>query len=127
MKRWHIRSRSAAWLVAVAITICMPLQAHHSAAAFDREHPYTMTGVIKEMIWANPHIWVKVLVPDGNGGMDEYALEGPSVSGLARNGWNSKSLKPGETAKFLVAPYRDGTKRGEFMALWKADGTQMKF
>lgn len=101
--------------------------AHHSAAAFDREHPYTLTGTIREFTWTNPHIWVKVMVPDGNGGFDEYSLEGPSVSMLARNGWNNRSLRPGDTAKFLVAPYRDGSMRGEFMALWRADGTQMKF
>jgi hypothetical protein len=101
--------------------------AHHSAAAFDRQHPYTMSGTIKEFLWSNPHIWMKVLVPNGKGGSDEYELEGPGVSALARNGWNSKSLKSGDTVRLLVAPYRDGSKRGEFMALWKADGTQMKF
>ncbi|HTP38775.1 MAG TPA: DUF6152 family protein [Steroidobacteraceae bacterium] len=102
-------------------------QAHHSAAAFDREKPYTLTGTIKEWQWANPHIWVKVMVPDGKGGADEYDLEGPSAAGMARNGASSKSFKPGDTGKFLVAPYKDGSKRGEFLACWLADGTQLKF
>ena len=105
----------------------LPASAHHSAAAFDREHPYTLRGTIKEFTWTNPHIWVSVLVPDGKGGMDEYQLEGPGTSGMAHNGWNSKSLQPGDAAKFLVAPYKDGTKRGEFMAVWRGDGTLMKF
>ncbi len=65
--------------VLFVMTAAMPAYAHHSAAAFDREHPYTMVGTIKEMNWANPHIWITVLVPDDNGGMDEYSLEGPGV------------------------------------------------
>lgn len=116
-------SLATAGLVAGAV----PAMAHHSAAAFDREHPYTMTGTIKEFLWTNPHIWVTVSVPDGKGGSDNYTLEGPGTSGMARNGWNSKSLVAGDQAKFLVAPYRDGSKRGEFMAVWRADGTQLKF
>jgi hypothetical protein len=128
MLRWIVRLNFTGMaLAAIGIGASSASLSHHSAAAFDREHPYTLTGTIKELQWGNPHVWVKVLVPDGKGGIDEYQLEGPAVTLLVRNGWTSQSLKPGDTAKFLVAPYRDGSKRGEFMALWKADGTQMKF
>jgi hypothetical protein len=101
-------------------------QAHHSAAIFDRSKPYTMQGTVTRFNWANPHAWIYVDVPDGKGGADNYELEGPGLNGMARQGWTGKTLKKGDKVKVVVAPYRDGTKRGEFMAIFK-DGKQLKF
>lgn len=104
-----------------------PALAHHSAAAFDRTKPYILKGTIKVWEWANPHIWVKIDVPDGKGGQTLYTLEGPSATGMARNGATAHSFNPGDPAKFLVAPYRDGSPGGEFMAAWQGNGHQLKF
>jgi hypothetical protein len=92
---------SFGWLAAVGIA-----SAHHSAAAFDRSKPYTMIGTVKRFNWANPHAWIYVDVPDAMGDVS--------------------TLRPGDKIKVVVAPYRDGTKRGEFMAIFK-DGKQLKF
>jgi hypothetical protein len=100
--------------------------AHHSAAIFDRSKPYTMQGTVTRFNWANPHAWIYVDVPDGKGGADNYELEGPGLNGMARQGWTGKTLRKGDKVKIVVAPYRDGTKRGEFMAIFK-DGKQLKF
>jgi hypothetical protein len=122
---------SKARLFGVAMVIAVlgstSASAHHSAAAFDREHPYTLTGTVKEFLWANPHVWIKMVVPNETGGTDLYELEGPSVTGLVRGGLTSKTIKSGDQIKLLVAPYRDGSNRGEFLSLWLADGTQIKF
>jgi hypothetical protein len=45
---------------------------------------------------------------------------------MARSGWTGHTLRPGDKIKVVVAPYRDGSKRGEFMAIFK-DGQQLKF
>lgn len=113
--------------VAIALTWSGVAQAHHSAAAFDRSHPVTMAGTVKEFIWSNPHTWVKLLVPNGKGGADEYVLEGPPLGMMASKGWNGKTLKPGDQIKMLVAPYRDGSKRGEFMVVRNSKGEVLKF
>ncbi len=113
--------------VLLALCLCAPVTAHHSATAFDRTQPYTLMGTIKKFEWVNPHVWITVTVPNGQGGGDDYRLEGPGTAGLMRKGWNAKTYQVGDQAKFLVAPYRDGSKRGEFMAAWKADGTQLEF
>jgi hypothetical protein len=121
------RARTLVAAIAVAAACSSSANAHHSAAAFDRTSPYTLTGTVKEFLWANPHVWIKMMVPNETGGSDLYELEGPSVTGLARGGLTSKSIKAGDQIKLLVAPYRDGSNRGEFMVLWLADGTQIKF
>ncbi|MFT3905131.1 MAG: DUF6152 family protein [Steroidobacteraceae bacterium] len=108
------------------LAVCTTATAHHSASAFDRSKPYSMTGTVKKFIWANPHAWIHVDVPDGKGGSDTYELEGPGLNSMARSGWTGRTLRPGDKIKVVVAPYRDGTKRGEFMAIFK-DGQQLKF
>ncbi|MGC3980613.1 MAG: DUF6152 family protein [Steroidobacteraceae bacterium] len=100
--------------------------AHHSAAAFDRSNPVAMTGTVKKFLWTNPHAWVHLMVPDGKGGEDEYVLEGPAPVGLARNGWTGRTLQAGMKIRCVVAPRRDGTHGGEFLAVFK-DGKQIKF
>jgi hypothetical protein len=53
--------------------------------------------------WTNPHTWMTMVVPNGKGGTEEWRLEGPSVSILARNGWKRDSIRPGEKLRLLVA------------------------
>jgi len=115
--------------LAVALMMAVPgtAIAHHSAASFDRSKPLVVAGTLKVFEWANPHTWMTVTVPDGKGGGEEWRLEGPSVSILARNGWKKDSVKPGEQIRLLVAPNRDGSKGGEFLTVKKADGTVLKF
>ncbi|WP_313803736.1 DUF6152 family protein [Sphingobium sp.] len=101
--------------------------AHHSAAAFDRSKPIVVAGTMKKFQWANPHTWIDLTVPDGKGGTQNWRLEGPSVSILARNGWKKDSIRPGEKIRLLVAPNRDGSNGGEFLTVKKADGSVLKF
>ena len=44
-----------------------PSGAHHSGNMFDREQTVELTGTVREFQWANPHIWIQVLVPDESG------------------------------------------------------------
>lgn len=113
-------------LAVLSLSWCLGADAHHSAAAFDRSKPYEMTGTVRKFLWANPHAWITVDVPDGKGGSDSYELEGPGLNGMSRSGWTGHTLRPGDKIKVVVAPYRDGSKRGEFMAIFK-DGQQLKF
>jgi len=102
---------------AVAAVSMLSASAHHSVARFDRSHPIAVTGTLKEFIWANPHTWIYVMVPNGKGGMDEWDLEGPAVNGLARAGWKIDTLKPGMKVRLKVSPRRDGEIGGEFTSV----------
>ena len=88
--------------------------AHHSAAAFDRAHPVLMKGTVEKFLWANPHTWLYMQVPNGHGGSDQWLLEGPPLSMLVRKGWSGNTLMAGEKLQLIVALYKEGSKRGEF-------------
>jgi hypothetical protein len=109
----------------VALMILAPmgsLVAHHSAAAFDRSQAIIVTGTVQKFVWANPHSWLYMQVPDGKGGEAQWALEGGSVPVLARNGWTAKSIQIGQKLRVLAAPRKDGTNGGEFLSVTFADG-----
>jgi hypothetical protein len=118
-----VRSPITALLVAIGIALAVPpLLAHHSAAMFDDANVLELTGVVKEMQWANPHIWIQVIVDD-NGTKKEWSLEGGSPNTLSRRGWRSTSFKPGDMVTVRLNPMKDGTAAGLFIgAKFAADG-----
>ena len=118
-----MRSRISAVLVAIGIALAVPaLLAHHSAAMFDDAKVLELTGVVKEMQWANPHIWIQVIVDD-HGTKKEWSLEGGSPNTLSRRGWRSTSFKAGDTVTVRLNPMKDGTAAGLFIgAKFAADG-----
>jgi uncharacterized protein DUF6152 len=42
------------------------LDAHHSYAAFDREHPVSIEGEITQVVFANPHVVLTVRAADAD-------------------------------------------------------------
>jgi len=111
-----------AGLIATAL-LSAPAFSHHSNVAFEVTKVDTITGVVTNFQWSNPHTWLKVMVSDGKGGNAEWGLEGRAPGVLLRAGWTKKSLAPGETVTVDYSPARDGTKTGLIARVTKADGT----
>ena len=118
-----MKSRMSALLVAAGLVLAVPtLLAHHSAAMFDDAKVLELTGVVKEMQWANPHIWIQLVVDD-NGTKKEWSLEGGSPNTLSRRGWRSTTFKPGDVVTVRLNPMKDGTAAGLFVgARFASDG-----
>lgn len=89
-------------------------QAHHAGIAYDHGNPITVTGTVKTFNWTNPHTWIIVMVPNEQGGADQWDMEGTSVNTLVRSGWTIKTLQPGMKIKMLISPRKDGTPGGEW-------------
>jgi hypothetical protein len=111
-----------AGLLATAL-LSAPAFSHHSNVAFEVTKVDTITGVVTNFQWSNPHTSLKVMVSDGKGGNAEWALEGRAPGVLLRAGWTRKSLVPGETVTVDYSPARDGSKAGLIARVTKADGT----
>ena len=62
--------------------------AHHSFSAFDVTTEKVIAGTIKKFDWSNPHTWAWIDVPNEQGGVDTWGVEGMSPNYLARRGWN---------------------------------------
>jgi hypothetical protein len=92
--------------------------AHHSFAMFDAEKTIELKGTVKEFQWTNPHSWILMTVEG-----QQWAIEMGGPAGLARQGWVPKTLTPGMPVRTLVHPLKDGTRGGQFMAIYLPDGT----
>jgi hypothetical protein len=98
--------------------------AHHSFAMFDSQNPRTIDVTVEELEWVNPHIWLRVMVPDENGGEAKlWALELGSPAQQHSVGWERNSVKPGDQITVTIYPLKDGSRGGGLVAAELADGT----
>jgi len=118
-------NRTAVALVvsAAALLSAATAHAHHSNVAYEVNKVITITGVVKEFRWVNPHTWLYVSVDDGKGGKVEWATEGRAPGVLLRAGWSRSSLKSGETVTVDMSPAKDGKPTAIIARVTKADGT----
>jgi hypothetical protein len=82
--------------------------AHHSHAMYDATSEMQIEGTVKEVRWANPHVWLYFVTTGENGQPRTWALEGASINQLARKGWTLDSFKPGDKVKIACYPLRGG-------------------
>ena len=106
----------------VCLLVTEPALAHHSYAAFDREKTVTLTGVVREFQWNNPHAWIQIMVADEKGGQVEWGVECGSPNMMARTGWKSSTLKAGDKVVAIVNPLKDGRPNGSLVTVTLADG-----
>jgi hypothetical protein len=100
-----------------------PARSHHSNVAYEVTKVITLTGVVKEFRWVNPHTWLIMTVDDGKGGKVEWSVEGRAPGVLLRAGWTRSSMKAGETVTVDLSRAKDGTPVGIIARVTKADGT----
>jgi hypothetical protein len=71
--------------------------AHHSATAtYIHGKSVKIEGTLKELIWRNPHSFIKVEAPDEKREMQTWVIEGAAPGQLAEQGLMSNRLRPGD-------------------------------
>jgi len=111
------------FLLAVgAFAVSRPLFAHHSSAGYDMEHPVTMKGVVTNIEWTNPHVFIFLDVKDESGTVAEWRVEGNSPNMLVRSGWKKEMIKTGDQLLVNGAPAKNGTKVMRLISLTLANG-----
>jgi hypothetical protein len=96
--------------------------AHHSFAAFDRQKEITVTGVVKEVQWNNPHAWIQVLATDPKGKQTEWGFECGSPNMMARTGWTRTTVKAGDKVTVVANPLKDGRPNAALVRITLPDG-----
>jgi hypothetical protein len=108
---------SAAFMVTSGVTV-----AHHSFAMFDKENPIDLEGIVQEFKYVSPHSFILLRVKDQDGATTVWNLEGGAPSILARDGWTSTALKPGDQIILRIAPLQSGAPGGS----WSLDKIKFK-
>lgn len=111
-------------LVAAGLAAGLPAVAHHSFAVFfDADRSVSVSGVVEEFQFRNPHGLIRLTVKGGDGAQQVWKGETNSPSILERRGWTRDSLKAGETITIEGWPARDGSNYLRVRAVRRADGT----
>ena len=118
-----MNARIAALATAVLLLAATAAQSHHSFAMFDHEKKITVSGVLKEFEWTNPHCWLHVNVTDAaTGRVADWAFEMGSVGQVAAAGWKADTVKPGDRITIDAYPMKDGSRGGQYQGAKLADG-----
>jgi hypothetical protein len=96
--------------------------AHHSFAMFDANKNITVEGTVKAVAYANPHVWVDMIVMNDKNQPTTWGMEGGNLGGLYRMGWAKDTIKAGDKIKMEVHPLRDGSSGGQIVRVTLADG-----
>ena len=105
--------------------LALPAAAHHSFAIFDSTREVTVSGVVTDFQWTNPHCWTHLNVVNEDGETEEWVIEMLSKNVLGRMGWNRVSLKPGDEVTVVLHPVRTGANGGNMVGVFDASGEQI--
>lgn len=96
-----------------AVWVSFPLFAHHgTGASYDQSKSVTLTGVVTEFVYSNPHAQLYFDVKDSSGKVVHWGGELQSPGNLRRDGWNKTTFKAGDQVTLSVNPSRAGTPVG---------------
>lgn len=104
-----MRSRLAAGLLAIGVTVfAVSTQAHHAHGNYTIA-TVDMEGVVTELHLLTPHSWIYLEVAKADGQKQLWALEAGSRAQLLKLGVSADNPGPGDKVKVRCHPLMDGT------------------
>ena len=82
--------------------------AHHSfAATYFVDKEITLSGTVVQLLYRNPHSFIKVTVKDDKGNLTTWSGEWGGGAQLAQDNVNRETLKPGDKITMTGNPGRN--------------------
>ncbi len=95
------------------LVVCGTAHAHHgTGASYEASKEITLTGVVTQFTWRNPHAQIYFDVKDESGNVVSWGAELNSPGVLAKEGWTKSYFKPGDSITITLNPAKAGTPRG---------------
>jgi uncharacterized protein DUF6152 len=117
-------------LIGNLLLVSVSLFAHHGTfVSYDTKRPVTLTGVVAEYHFTNPHTQLYFDVTDDKGNVTRWAAEGPAPEIWVEAGWGKKrteaTLAPGTKITITLSPARNGKPVGAAAKIFLANGEQV--
>jgi hypothetical protein len=100
------------------------VQAHHAASMFEAEKEVTVTGVVKEFQYTNPHSWLLVDVTNNEGSVTTWGFEAEGPGVLMRNGIRKSDFAPGTKLSITGHPMKNGQPAASWIKAVRGDGVE---
>jgi hypothetical protein len=94
------------------LMLWVPLAAHHGTGTYDSTKSVTLSGVVTEFAFTNPHAALYFDAKDASGKVVNWAIEMNSPGVLKRAGWSKFTFKAGDQITITVRPSKAGTPVG---------------
>ncbi len=93
--------------VLATVLLAAGASAHHSVPVnFDQTREISVTGVLTEIKWLNPHSHFRMDVADGEGGTEEWLVEMGAMNTMRRAGFQTDRFSLGQLVTITGWPGR---------------------
>ncbi len=100
--------------------------AHHSfAPVYDGNREITVTGIVTQFKFVNPHAMMLMDVTDESGKVVKWTVEFAGSLNLSEVGWTADSIKAKERITVTGNPTHTGSHGMFFRKLVRSDGTEL--
>ena len=111
-------------LMALLVLAPLAAEAHHAASMFEAEKETTVTGVVKEFQYTNPHSWLLVDVTNKDGSVTTWGFEAEGPGVLMRNGIRKSDFTAGTKLTITGHPMKNGQPAASWIKAVRADGVE---
>jgi Family of unknown function (DUF6152) len=109
-------------VVAVLLSMSLPLHAHHGTAVFDTDKELTLKGSVTEWDWSNPHCLLQFDIKNDAGQVVHWIAETQNPAEMLSLGWGKVSFKPGDEVTVSLIPVRNGRPYGRIKQIQLPNG-----
>jgi hypothetical protein len=100
----------ASLVLAALLATAGSVAAHHGAANYENNKTINLKATITEYRFINPHVLFFFEVKGESDVAEEWQGEASNPLQLARQGWSSKTFKPGDQVTFTGHPTKSGAR-----------------
>ena len=109
------------------LSVSYPALAHHGRAGYDPTKVFTIMGTVSSFQFSNPHALLVLDVKDNKGNIEHWVGEGTSPNMLVREGWDKRTVKPGDQITATGHPARNGTNSMRIEKVVLPNGRELTF
>ena len=118
--------RSCLFAIPLLIVGTAAAMSHHAfSPVYDDQRTITVTGIVTQFRFVNPHAMMSMDVTDSAGKLSKWTVEFAGRLNLSNVGWTENSIKSGERVTVTGNPTHTGSDRLFFRKLVHADGTAL--
>jgi len=122
MKSYFAKTMLVILVLASFLNVNSALAHHSFAAEFDANAQGSLSGVVTQVRFSNPHVRYKIDVTGEDGSMESWELQTSSVTSLRGQNWLKDSVRVGDVVSVEGQLGRDGVKKLFIRGIQTNDG-----